>query len=103
MLSFTGELGWAGCLQVGLGPGAGSQQQRCPPGPASPLGSRGQLEQARRRRETRCELAALETDFNECLGTSAALLRAEILRFTGLGEEEEGSSKMARAVCRVTR
>lgn len=32
MLSFTGELGWAGCLQVG--PGAGSQPPPCPPGPA---------------------------------------------------------------------
>lgn len=64
---------------------------------------RGQPEQERRRRETRRELAAPETGFNKCLGTSTALLRAEILHFTGLGEDEQGSLKMARAVCRVTR
>lgn len=62
---------------------------------------RGQQE--RRRRETRRELAAPETGFNKCLGTSMALLQAEILHFMGLGEEEQGSLKMARAVCRVTR
>lgn len=44
--------------------------------PAYPLGSRDQLEQARRRRET--ELAVLETGFNKCFGTSTTSLQAEI-------------------------
>lgn len=81
-----------------VGPGAGIQHQRCPPGTASAPWS--QPEQARRRREARCEQAALETGFNKCLGTSTALLRAEIFILWDLGKR---SLKMAGAVCRVAR
>lgn len=65
--------------------------------PAYPLGSRDQLEQAQRRRET--ELAVLETGFNKCFGTSTTSLQAE----SSWRREAERSLKMAGVVCRVTR
>lgn len=93
---------WVGVGRVLPAGGTGSREPVEVVSPGASFCSQDQPEQVWRRRDARCELAALETGFNKWLGTSPTPLWAEILHLIGLGEEEQGRWKMAPVLWRLT-